>query len=208
MSDLKDQERIMEAAREKFFEQGFMKVTVDEIASDLGMSKKTLYKFFPSKEDLVRKAIHFMLRQVNARIEAIVKSEKPFVEKMSELLVLIGRMWGRAGRQFPIDIKKHFPDLWKEVETFRRERILTNMQQMFLQAKQEGVLRDDVRPELLMLMFLCCVEGILNPTTLSEHSFSLTEAFRGIFKTLFEGSMTDEARTTYHLFEPNYSSTL
>src|SRR3990170_7214026 len=103
MSDLKDQERIMEAAREKFFEQGFMKVTVDEIASDLGMSKKTLYKFFPSKEDLVRKAIHFMLRQVNARIEVIVKSEKPFVEKMSELLVLIGRMWGRAGRQFPID---------------------------------------------------------------------------------------------------------
>ena len=197
----------MDAAREKFFAQGFMKVTVDEIASDLGMSKKTLYKFFPSKEDLVRKAVHFMMRQASTRIETIVKSEKPFVEKMSELLAFIGRMWGRAGRQFPIDMKKHFPDLWKEVDTFRHERILTNMQKMFLQAKQEGVLRDDVDPQLLMLMFLLCVEGILNPTTLSEHSFSLTEAFRGIFKTLFEGTMTDEARTAFHLFEPTYSPT-
>ncbi len=208
MSDLKDQERIMEAAREKFFTQGFMKVTVDEIASDLGMSKKTLYKFFPSKEDLIRKAIHFMLGKASARVEAITRSEKPFAEKMSELLAFFGGMWGRVGRQFPLDIKKHFPDLWKEVETFRRERLLTNMQHMFLQAKQEGILRDDVHPELLMLMFLACVDGILNPTTLSEHSFSLTEGFRGIFRILFEGSMTNEARAAYHLFEPTYSPTL
>lgn len=208
MTDIKEQERIIEAAREKFFEQGFNKVTVDEIASDLGMSKKTLYKFFPSKEDLVRKVIHFMMRQASAQIESIVKSDKPFVEKMSELLVFIGRMWGRANRQLPIDMKKYFPDLWKEIEVFRRERILVNMQKVFLQAKQEGVLRDDVNAQLLMLMFLACVEGILNPTTLAEQSFSLTEAFRGIFKILFVGAMTEEARQRHHIFEPTFSQNI
>jgi len=208
MTDIKYQERIMEAARNKFFEQGFVKVTVDEIASDLGMSKKTLYKFFPSKEDLVRKVIHFMMRQANARIEAIVKSEKPFAEKLSELLSFIGRLWGRAGRQLPLDMKKYFPDLWKELEVFRRERILVNMQKMFLQAKKEGELRDDVDPQLLMLMFLVCVEGILNPTTLAEQPFSLAEAFRGIFKILFVGAMTEEARQRHHIFEPTLSQNI
>ena len=197
MTELNEQERILETARERFFEQGFVKVTVDEISADLGMSKKTLYKFFPSKEDLVRSVIHMMMRQVNSRIEAIIKSDAPFIEKMSQLLLFIGRMWGRAGRQFPIDMKKYFPDLWKEIEVFRRERILTNIQKIFMQAKQEGVLRDDVNTQLLMLMFLTCVEGILNPTTLAEQSFSLSEAFRGIFAILFEGALTDDARQRF-----------
>src|SRR5512139_2146876 len=141
MADINEQERILEAAREKFFEQGFVKVTVDEISTDLGISKKTLYKFFPSKEDLVRSVIHLMMRQVNNRIERIIKSDAPFIGKMSDLLLFIGRMWGRAGRQFPMDMKKYFPDLWREIEVFRRERILTNIQKIFVQAKQEGVLR-------------------------------------------------------------------
>jgi len=197
MTDINEQERILEAAREKFFEQGFVKVTVDEISADLGMSKKTLYKFFPSKEDLIRKVIHLMMRQANHRVETIVNSDVPSVEKMSQILVFIGRMWGRAGRQFPIDMKKYFPELWKEIEVFRRERVLVNIQKIFVQAKREGVLRDDVNAQLLLLMFLTCVEGILNPTTLSEQSFSLSEAFQGIFKILFEGALTDEARRRY-----------
>ncbi len=208
MADIQEQDRILQAARDKFFEHGFVKVRVDEIATDLGMSKKTVYKFFPTKEVLVRKVVHFVMRQVNARVEAIVKSERPFIEKLSELLSLIGRVWGRAGKQLPVDMKKYFPDVWKEIETFRREKILNNLQAMFEQAKREGALRDDVDPQLFILMFITCVEGIMNPTTLAEHSFSLSDAFRGIFKILLEGAMTDEAKAKYHRFEPTYSSTL
>lgn len=206
--ELKEKERILEASRERFFEHGFGKVTLDEISADLGMSKKTLYKFFPSKEDLVKAVVHLTMQNVKRQVESIVTSDKPVVEKFSELLAFIGRIWGRAGRQLPIDMKRFFPALWKEVEAFRREHVLSNIRKLFFQAKQEGILKTEVDPDLLMLMFLNCVEGILNPTTLAEHSFSLTEAFRGIFRILFEGALTESARQQFRMFEPSSPSNI
>ncbi len=208
MSEQEEKERILETAREKFFTHGFSKVTVDEIASDLGMSKKTIYKFFPSKEDIMRAVVHFLMKRIEREVESIVSSDRPFAQKMTQLLAFIGRIWGRAGRQLPIDIKKYAPELWKEIETFRREQLLTKIQKMFQQAKAERVFRDDLNTELFMLMFLHAVEGILNPYTLSEHSFSAEEAFRSIFRILFEGALTDEARKTIQFFEPTYSHNL
>lgn len=208
MPDIKEKERILETSREKFFEFGFLKVTIDEIAADLRMSKKTLYKFFPSKEDLIKAVVHHMMKRVSNQVDSIVQSPKPFDQKMTELLAFIGKMWGRAGRQFPIDMKRNFPELWKEIEAFRRERVLTQIQKMFLQGQQERILRQDMNTDLFMLMFLSCVEGILNPTTLSEYPFSMAEAFKGIFKILFEGALTDESRARFHLFEPTYSPTI
>ena len=208
MPELDEKERILFTAQEKFFNQGFSKVTVDEIASDLGMSKKTIYKFFPSKDEMMRAVIHFMMKRVEREVDFIVSSNRPFDEKMTQFLAFIGSIWGRGGRQLPVDIKKYAPDLWKEVETFRREHLLTKVQSMFRQAKDEGVFRPDLNTELFMLMFLHVVDGIMNPTTLSENSFSANEAFRGIFKILFEGALTDEARQQFDFFEPTYSQPL
>ena len=209
MSDQQEKERIMQAAGEKFFAQGFSKVTVDEIASEVGMSKKTIYKFFPSKEDIMRAVAHFMMKRVEREVGKIVSSEKPFEQKLTEFLSVIGSIVGRSGRaQMLLDMKKHAPELWKEIETFRREQLLTKVQTMFRQAKAEGVFRDDLNTEIFMLMFIHCVEGIVNPYTLSEHPFSAAEAFQSIFKILFNGALTDEARAKLHLFEPTYSPNL
>ncbi|MCI0707993.1 MAG: TetR/AcrR family transcriptional regulator [Ignavibacteriae bacterium] len=209
MSDQQEKERILQAAGEKFFSQGFSKVTVDEIASEIGMSKKTIYKFFPSKEDIMRAVAHFMMRRVERQVGNIVSSDKPFEQKLTEFLSVIGSIVGRTGRaQMMLDMKKHAPELWKEIESFRREQLLTKVQVMFQQAKQEGVFRPDLNTDIFMLMFVTCVEGIINPYTLSEQSFSAGEAFQSIFKVLFNGALTDDARAKLHLFEPTYSPNL
>ena len=55
------QDKIIKQIEDKLFREGFYKTTMDEVASELGMSKKTIYKFFPSKEDLIMAiAKHFM----------------------------------------------------------------------------------------------------------------------------------------------------
>ena len=209
MPDQEEKERIIEAASEKFFAQGFSKVTVDEIAAEVGMSKKTIYKFFPSKEDIMRGVAHFMMKRVEREVGKIVNSDKPFEQKLTEFLSVIGSIVGRSGRaQMLLDMKKYAPELWKEIETFRREHLLTKVQVMFQQAKKEGLFRDDLNTDIFMLMFINCVEGIINPYTLSEHSFSAKEAFQSVFKILFNGVLTDEARSTFHLFEPTYSPNL
>lgn len=201
MADIEEKQRIIDVAGKRFREQGITKVTLDEIASELGMSKKTMYKFFPSKEDLLSAVVHGVMNYLRAHVERIVASDKPFVEKASELLSHLARQIGTTSRQFFIDLQRVAPDLWKEMDEFRRQRILTNLRQMFIQGKQEGVFREDLNVDLFILVFLNSVQGIVNPQVLATQPFSMEEAMRGIFKIVFDGVMTEEARKNSKLFE-------
>jgi AcrR family transcriptional regulator len=201
MAEIEDKQRIVEVASKQFMENGISKVTLDEIATELGMSKKTMYKFFPSKEDLLKTIVHTMMNGVRVRVEGVINSDKPFVEKAPELLAIIGHQISIMSKQFLFDLQRFTPLLWKEIDDFRRQRILTSVRKMFVQAQQEGVFRNDLDIELFILVFTSSVQGIVNPQTLSQHSFSAAEALRGIFAIIFEGAMTEEARKNSHLFE-------
>ena len=201
MTEIEDKQRIVDVASRQFMENGISKVTLDEVASELGMSKKTMYKFFPSKEDLLKTIVHAMMNGVRMKVEAVINSDKPFVEKAPALLAIIGHQISVMSKQFLFDLQRFTPQLWKEIDEFRRQRILTSVQKMFVQAREEGVFRKDLDIELFILVFTSAVQGIVNPQTLSQHSFSAGEALRGIFRIIFEGAMTEEARKNAHLFE-------
>jgi hypothetical protein len=91
------------------------------------------------------------------------------------------------------DVQRFAPALWKEVEIFRRERVLSQLQKMFRQAKKEGVFREDMDPDLFFLVLTTTIQGIMNPQILSQQPFSAEEAFQGIFTILYEGALTDKA---------------
>ena len=180
---------------------GFSKVTLDEMASELGMSKKTLYKHFDSKEALLRSCMESRLKNVTIAIDQIVNSARPFAEKLADLLVVIGRQVSKLNRTAQLDMQKFSPVLWKEIEAFRREQIYTKIGRMISQAREEHIFRAEVNGQILLLMFLNCVQGIVNPEVLSQNSFSAEEALRTIFRIIFEGVLTDEARKDFHVFD-------
>jgi AcrR family transcriptional regulator len=206
MADTEDKQRIVDVASKRFMENGITKVTLDEVATDLGMSKKTMYKFFPSKEDLLKTIVHTVMNGIRMRVEAIVNSDKPFLEKAPELLALIGHQISRMSKQFLFDLQRFAPQLWKEIDDFRRERILMTVRKIFIQAQEEGAFRKDFDIELFILVFTSSVQGIVNPQTLSQHSFSAEDAFRGIFKIIFEGALTEEARKNSRIFEQSMAT--
>ena len=206
MSENKDEIRILEAATDRFMDAGLYKVTMDEIASDLRMSKKTVYKFFPSKEDLLKAIVHTMLRRVESEVQAITSSEKPFEEKFISILTLVGKILRRLSRPFMTDMQRFAPGLWKEIETFRREKVFSKIQQIFRQAKKEGVFREDLDPDLFFLVLTTAMQGIMNPQVLSQQPFSAEEAFKGIFRILYEGALTEEARKRFQQITTSPSS--
>jgi AcrR family transcriptional regulator len=208
MSDSKDKQRVLDKATSKFMESGITKVTLDEVAAELSMSKKTVYKYFPSKDDLLREVVRLMLAGVEREVTSIVNSDEPFERKMTRLLTLIGKMMRRVGRQFQVDVQRFAPSLWKEIDTFRREHIFVKVKQMFQQAKQENIFRSDLNVELFYLVFINTAQGIMNPKILSENSFSAEEAFRGIIKILYEGALTEEGRKRAQYFETNVDQKL
>ena len=200
-TDTEIRERIISFAREHFMHEGFSKVTLDEIATELGMSKKTLYKYFEDKEDLLRAGIEENLRKIANEIDTITTSDGSFGEKLARVMMLIGKQMSRLSRGAMLDMQKFTPELWKQIETFRREQIFDKIGKMITQAREENIFRSYVNEQILTLMIVNCIQGILNPDVLSQNSFSAEEAFRIIFRTIFEGALTDDARKNFHVFD-------
>jgi AcrR family transcriptional regulator len=200
-TELELRDVILDHARNEFLARGFSKVTVDEIASQLGISKKTLYKSYPSKEELLRASLHSMMRSAGWELERIVSSDKPLVEKLATAMMTMGTYLSRLSKESVIDLQRSAPTIWKELDKFRKEHIISRLVSMVAQAKTENILRPDVHEEVVIQMLVNSIEGIVNPKILTTHSFSAEQATRSIITVIFQGALTDSARKELRPFD-------
>jgi len=205
-TELELRDVILEHARNEFLARGFSKVTVDEIASQLGISKKTLYKSYPSKEELLRASLHSMMRSAGWELERIVSSDKPLVQKLATAMLTMGTYLSRLRKEGIIDLQRSAPTIWKELDKFRKEHIISKLVDMVALAKTEKVLRPEVDEQVVVQMLIASIQGIVNPEVLTTNSFSAEQATRSIITVIFQGALTDSARKEIRLSDHKQGS--
>ncbi len=187
--------RILEVAREQFFSLGFTKVTMDEIAHELGMSKRTLYQHFPGKKDLLRKALLNKAQRISEGLGKIIDGDQAhFGRKLEQALTFVATEMPHLSPIFLRDIQRHAPDVWQELDQRRQETIRTRFGKLIREGIKAGFLRKDIEAELLVLLFSTLVQNVMNPQTLSRLPLTASQAFAVISGVLFEGILTDKGR--------------
>jgi len=191
-------ERIIESAKEKFLRLGFSRVTMDELCQELGISKKTLYLYFPSKQELLEAAVNDLMSEIELGVrELIMGSGLDFQEKLKRLFTFIGVRIARISPGFIRDLQKNAPELWKRIDRFRREKVLINFDRLLEEGIKKGVFRKDLDRELLMMMYISLVQNLINPEVLSQVPFSAGQVFDAIIKVVFEGIQTEKGKVRY-----------
>ena len=195
VSTVEVRNRILEVAREQFFSLGFTKVTMDEIAHELGMSKRTLYQHFPGKKTLLRKALLGKAQRISDGLGKIIDGNQVhFGRKLEEALTFVATEMPHLSPVFLRDIQRHAPDVWQELDQRRQETIRTRFGKLIREGIEAGFLRKDIEAELLVLLFLILVQNVMNPQTLSRLPLTAPQAFAVISGVLFEGILTDKGR--------------
>lgn len=194
-------ERIIAAASERFFEEGFSRVTVEEIAAGLGISKKTFYKHFTSKDELLILVTDRLLAGIHGEFRSIVGGDTPFLEKLDALISFIGQRLTRLSRPMMRDLQRHSPGIWDRVQQFRRERISNDFKGLLLRGVAEGSVRSDVDIDLFLLAFTGAVEAVVNPRVLSEHPLPVREIVRSIMTVFLRGILTFSAGEEFALIQ-------
>jgi TetR/AcrR family transcriptional regulator, cholesterol catabolism regulator len=200
--------RIVEAARGLFLSRGFVRVTADDIAGELGISKATLYKEFASKEDILRGVVRAIMAEIAARVDAIMTNDElSFVERLVALFAFVGGRLSLLGPEFLRDIEKSAPAIWREIEDFRRDKVLMNFKIILAAGHDQGVFRGDIDDDLLVRMFIRLVEGFVNPAEMLRSGRTPAETFESVIKVFFQGILTDKGRLDFSsrtpaLFEP------
>lgn len=191
--------RIMEEARELFFRYGFAKVTMDEAAEKLGMSKKTLYKHFPSKDDLLEAVTEDHIKECDDELRALCRAKDgDTLSKFRRLMDYVAAQYSRMSDSLVHDLQRSAPGIWKRVEESRKDHIFTEFSALIKEGRQKGIFRKDVDDRLFILIYFEVAQRILHPETLSGLTYKPAEVFDAVVKVLFEGFLTDKARAEYH----------
>ena len=190
--------RIMHEAGQKFLQYGFSKVTMEEIAEALGMSKKTLYQHYESKMELLKELVEHRVTECNGLMCGLhVTEEMDFVQKLKKMIEFVGQQYASLNKHFVEDMRKHAPEVWKLIDEHRRRHIVEEFSQLIKEGVEKGKFRRDVDEKLSTTIMLTLVENLINPQTLAEMPFTATQIFENISKIFFEGFLTEEARAEY-----------
>jgi AcrR family transcriptional regulator len=186
--------RIVGAARQHFFAHGFRGVTMDDLARELGMSKKTLYACFRSKSALIKAVLLEKFREIDVDLQRITSDCSNITQVLHDLLACVQRHTGEIQPPFVRDIRREAPELFAMVEDNRRAVIQRHFGTFFKHAQKAGIIRTGVPPALILEILLGSVHAVLNPAKLAELGLTPQTGFSAVITVIFEGVITDSAR--------------
>lgn len=188
-------QRIVAAARRQFFAHGFRNVTMDELAADLGMSKKTLYASFSSKTALVQAVLLDKFQRVECDLEAIMaRCCGDALAALHELLACMQRHTEEIQPPFVRDMRRDAPALFKLVEDRRRVLIKRFFGRIFAEGRKAGIIRKDISSELIIEILLGAVQGIMNPAKMEQLGLAPKTGYGAIISVVLEGVVTKQGR--------------
>jgi AcrR family transcriptional regulator len=194
---MNEENKIIEHGETKFFKEGFYKTTMDEIASELQISKKTIYKFFPSKEMFVMAIVKQFMERLKSKILAALNSDKNAIEKLAELIQILAGISEKISTKRMEEMKRHFPNIWNEIDSFRTKMMFGNITKIIEQGKKEGLFLD-YPTSIIMNMLVASVRTIVNPDFILNNNFSIISAARFAFKIIIGGIVTAKGRTVFN----------
>jgi len=189
-------ERILSLAARKLLEEG-SRFSVDEITATLGMSKKTFYQNFPTKDAMLEELIGRVFGEVGGGVDAIVQGAGTFVEKLDALMQFMGSVFRRFVVPFSSEMDRRFPTLWEQIEKFRQQKIQENFARLLEQGKREGYLRGDVDVRIFLMAYTAAIRAIIRPSVLAAHAFTIPDVLEQIVGIFLTGVMTDSGRAAF-----------
>lgn len=191
--------RIIQGATARFLAHGFSRVTMDRLAADLGISKKTLYQHFASKEALLYAVVTGFMSETSASVNSIIGSGGDVKNRLAALMNYLSRRLTGVSPVFFEELERQAPDMWQEVQEFRRRQILRNILRLYRTGRRQGVFSPYPAPQLTVQLFLSTVEGVMNPRVLSRLPYPPAQVMRAIIAIFLFGTVSDGFRRKKHI---------
>jgi len=137
-------DKIIAKATDLFLKLGFKSVTMDDIAGEMCISKKTIYKYFCNKELLIEETTEMVHKAIHQSIDAIVAKNHNAIEENFEIRKMFKEMF-KAGDTSPAyQLKKHYPEIYDKVMTREINECNTVFRQNIEKGIQQGLYRKDI----------------------------------------------------------------
>jgi AcrR family transcriptional regulator len=191
-----ERDKILNYSKELFFKEGFYKITMDTVASDLRISKKTIYKNFNSKESLIKSIVQSVKAEISENLDQIISSKDNSVLKLIGINQLLGKLLMKLNDKWINDLKVYLPELWNEIDEFRTKRLYAAFSSIISKGQEEELIKG-YPADMMVMIFLSTLRGVVNNEFLLNSRYSYKDAVGTSLQVLFSGILTAKGKKIF-----------
>ncbi|HAN18985.1 MAG: hypothetical protein A2X13_11680 [Bacteroidetes bacterium GWC2_33_15] len=174
-------QNILEKVTALYMKYGIKSITMDDIARELGISKKTLYLYVENKNDLVEKVVDYVTNQKECDFNNIDKKEMNAIEKLLEVNMHIIKTMKDYNPATEYDLKKYYPELYAKIHTLRKERMHQSILENIKKGKEEGLYRAELKEEIIARLQVSRFMNMHEDEIFSQNDIQRSEFIHELF---------------------------
>jgi len=192
---------ILSTALEEIGTYGIRGFTIDRLAKELGMSKKTIYGEFPTRDDLLRACFSQIRDKIQSHFDIILGHEDQSpVQKFAYIIRSVQEIVGEVNIGAINDLKQTYPDEWKRFEAFRGN-LLTMFYNLLKSGQEQGLVRKDINIQIAAVLHINIINRLFQPEFFLSNNITPIDTIEVYLTILTGGLLTargQQEMETYH----------
>lgn len=172
-STLKMKDKIILKAKEMFLKLGFKSITMDDIAGEMCISKKTIYKYFANKELLIEESVQIIHKEVNEIIIEIIAKDFNAIEENFEIRRMFDDMFKSTDTSPIYQLKKHYPEVYEKVLKYQVEMCQSCFRENIEKGIAQGLYRKEINIDAYIKFYYSLIFTINENTRSEREAFAL-----------------------------------
>ena len=193
MSEIK--EHVIQTSLDLFLTLGFKSVTMDEIASKMGMSKKTLYTHFKNKGQLVKEASIHLCDHICNGVDQIIEGEtENAIEELYTVKKYVMQHLKGDDTSPVYQLQKYYPDVHKEITQIQFNHMDNCIKKNVEKGIAKGLYRDNINGDFIARMYFIGIQGIKNLSVFPAQEFPVNALYDQYLEYHIRGIVTPQGR--------------
>lgn len=193
-------EKIRETATRLFLERGFKSITMDDLANEIGMSKKTIYSEYRNKTELVEDCVMNKFCDLSEGIDSIFAMGKNAIEELFEIkkYVLSNLNDEKTSPQF--QLMKYYPKIYKNIKTMHFNKMHNCVRSNVERGIQQEIYRADLDIEFSARIYYSGVNSIKDQTLFPLERFPISKLMDAFLEYHLRGIVTTKGKNILNTF--------
>lgn len=186
------QEEILAQFKNLVFTRGIKAVSIDDLAREMKISKKTIYQHFEDKEDLVRKLLKKHLEEHKLIIEKIHEESEDVIQELLLIMQCSTHMLTQVNPVVFEDLKHYYRKAWNHFEEFKKEYVLGRIKKTLEKGQKQKLIRKNIPLDLMAHFRLKEIEFLMDYQFIRSFNMSIQEMQKNITEYFILGVGTPE----------------
>ena len=184
---------------------GVRAFTVESLAKRLSMSKKTIYKHFPTKENLIHSIILYIFEQINGVFENVMKDEPNPAVQFVKIMENISKFAGRTPVNHLAELKSQYPQIWKEVEAFRLGH-QDDFYTILKNAQEQSFAREEINMRTMSIVYINIINSTFQPEFFLQNDLPIRDTIHGFVQIVARGIFNEKGLKAINIYNEKHAT--